>query len=50
MADIDPVPEDLRESAAAVRKALEAMAAGDKGRPADEVIAEIRSRHHLPSR
>ena len=43
-----PDPEDLAESVAAVRQALSDMAAGDVGRPADEVIAELRIRHQLP--
>jgi hypothetical protein len=43
-----PVPDDLTESVSAVRQALADMAAGDKGRPVDEVIEELRVRHNLP--
>ena len=39
-----PLPDDWSESAAAVQQALTDMRAGDRGRPAEQVIAEIRQR------
>jgi hypothetical protein len=41
---LHPDPEDLAESVAAVREALADMHAGDRGRPVDEVLADIRMR------
>jgi len=41
---LNPAPEELAASVAAVRRAISDMRAGDQGRPADEVIAEIRQR------
>ena len=46
---LHPDPEELAESVSAVRQALADMAAGDRGRPVDDVLAELRSRHNLPS-
>lgn len=45
-----PIPEDLEESVAAVREALADMAAGDTGRPVDDVLADLRARHGLENR
>ncbi|HWY87935.1 MAG TPA: hypothetical protein VNX28_14485 [Gemmataceae bacterium] len=46
---LHPDSEELTESLSAVREALADMASGDRGRPVDEVLAELRSRHNLPS-
>ena len=40
--DLHPDPEYLDEDAAAIQEALDDMANGDKGMPADEAIAELR--------
>lgn len=37
-----PISKELVESVAAVQEAVDAMHAGDRGRPAAEVIAEMR--------
>ncbi len=37
-----PIPPELAESVAALREAVDAMYAGDDGRPAAVVIAEMR--------
>ncbi len=39
-----PSPDDLSESVVAVKQALADMRAGDRGRPAEQVIAELRQR------
>ena len=39
-----PLPDDFSESAVAVQQALADMRAGDRGRPAEQVIAELRQR------
>ena len=39
-----PLPDDLSESVGAVKQALADMRAGDRGRPAEQVIAELRQR------
>ncbi len=39
-----PLSDDLSESVVAVKQALADMRAGDRGRPAEQVIAEIRQR------
>jgi len=41
---LNPATEELAASVAAVRRAIAEMRAGDRGRPADDVIAEIRQR------
>jgi hypothetical protein len=43
-----PDPDELRASVAEVWEALADMAAGDWGRPADEVIEEVRRKYNLP--
>ena len=45
-----PVPPELAESVAAIRESLDAMYAGDRGRPAAEVIADARKQLALASR
>lgn len=44
----NPDPDELQESVAAIREALNDIEAGDKGRPADEVVNDLRSRLQLP--
>ena len=39
-----PLSDDLSESVVAVKQALADMRAGDRGRPAEQVIAELRQR------
>ena len=39
-----PIPPELAASVVAVREAVDAMEAGDRGRPAAEVIAEMRAK------
>jgi hypothetical protein len=46
---LHPHPDELVDSVNAVRQALADMALGDKGRPLDDVIADLRARHNLPS-
>jgi hypothetical protein len=46
--DLHPDQEGLLESISAVRQALADMAAGDKGRSLDVVLAELRMRYRLP--
>jgi hypothetical protein len=46
---MNPDAEDLEQSAAIVRQALEDMRNGDHGRDADEVLDELRKRYNLPS-
>jgi hypothetical protein len=46
---LHPCPDELSASVAAVRNALDDMAAGDPGRPVAEVIAGLRKRHNLSS-
>ena len=43
-----PSPEDHARSVAEIREALDDMEAGDAGRPAGEVLAEIRRKYNLP--
>ena len=45
-----PVPPELAEDVAALREAIDAMDAGDRGRPAEEVIAEMRQKLALVAR
>ena len=39
--------EHLQRNAAAIQKAVDDMNAGDRGRPAREVLGEIRAKHGL---
>ncbi len=41
---VHPLPADFAESAVAVEQALADMRAGDRGRSAEQVIAELRQR------
>ncbi|MCE9547917.1 MAG: hypothetical protein K8T25_20795 [Planctomycetia bacterium] len=41
---LNPAPEELAESVTAIRRALAEMRAGDRGRAAESVVAEIRQR------
>ena len=43
-----PAPEALKESLRAVQQSLADTEAGDKGRPLDEVVDEVRRKHGLP--
>jgi hypothetical protein len=43
----NPAPDDLADSVAAIRRALRQSDAG-LGRPLDEVIDELRTKHNLP--
>lgn len=44
-------PEEIdEEEVAAIQEALDDMAAGDRGRPADEVMAELRAKFGFPSK
>ena len=45
----NPTAEELAESAAAVKAALTDMENGDTGRPFDDFVRELRSRHSIPS-
>lgn len=45
-----PIPPELVESVAAVQQALDDISRGDRGRPAEEVSAEIRQRLGLAAR
>ena len=47
---LHPDPSELTESVSAVRQALTDMAAGDRGRPVDDVLTDLRTRHNLPRR
>jgi hypothetical protein len=40
--------EDLTRNAATIQKAVDDMDAGDTGRPAREVLGELRTKHGLP--
>ena len=40
--------DELRRNADAIQKAVDDMKAGDKGRPARELLAELRSKTQLP--
>ena len=42
--ELHPTPGELTESVAAVRHALADMQAGDRGRPAEDVVADLRRR------
>ena len=42
-----PSSEELNESTAALTRAIADMEAGDRGRPAREVIDELRRKHSL---
>lgn len=42
-------PEEFEENVAAIQGAIDDMNAGDTGRDADEVIAEVRSQYNLPA-
>jgi hypothetical protein len=41
---LNPPPEELAESVSAIRRAVADMRAGDRGRPVEDVLAEIRQR------
>jgi hypothetical protein len=41
-------PADAEDTVAALQEALDDMANGERGRSADELIAEIRSQYGLP--
>ena len=45
-----PISKELAESVKAVQEAVDAMHAGDRGRPAAEVIAELRQQLGLMSK
>lgn len=45
---LHPDPDLFEDDTAAIQEALDDMAAGDHGRPADEVIAELRAKYGLP--
>ena len=45
-----PLSDDLSESVVAVKQALADMRAGDRGRPAEQVIAELRQRLEASAR
>ncbi len=47
---LHPESDEFRESVVAIRQALADLANGDEGRPIDEVLAELRTHHQLPSR
>ena len=42
-----PSPEELNESTAVLKQAIADMEAGDRGRPAREVIDDLRRKHNL---
>ncbi len=42
--ELHPTPGELTDSVAAVRHALADMQAGDRGRPAEDVVADLRRR------
>jgi hypothetical protein len=44
-----PEPEIDEDEIAAIQEALDDMANGDRGRPFDEVAAELRLKYRLPS-
>jgi hypothetical protein len=48
--ELHPDPEMDEEEVAAIQEAIDDMNAGDKGRPADEVMAELRSKLGMPSK
>ena len=41
---LHPVPEELVESVAAIRRAVADMRSGDRGRPVSDVLDEVRQR------
>jgi hypothetical protein len=43
-----PEADEAEDTVAAIQEALDDMANGDRGRSADELIAEIRSQYGLP--
>jgi len=43
----NPDPQQLQEDVVAVKAALRAMESGDAGRPAEEVVREIRTKYKL---
>ena len=43
----NPDPKQLQEDVLAVKAALRAMESGDMGRPAAEVVREIRTKYKL---
>ena len=45
-----PEPEVDEEEVAAIQEAIDDMVAGDRGRPFDEVMAELRAKYGLPSK
>jgi hypothetical protein len=44
-----PSPDELRDSVAAIREVLADMEAGDRGRPLQDVIDDIRGKLQLPA-
>jgi hypothetical protein len=47
--DLHPEPEIDEDEVAAIQEALDDMANGDRGRPFEEVMADLRARYNLPS-
>ena len=45
-----PIPAELVESVAEIQQALDDISRGDRGRPSEEVTAEIRQRLGLAAR
>lgn len=43
-----PESGEFDDDTAAIQEALDDMANGDKGRPVEEVIAELRAKYRLP--
>lgn len=43
-----PEADEAEDTVTAIQEALDDMANGDRGRSADELIAEIRSQYRLP--
>ncbi len=44
-----PNPDIDEDEVAAIQEALDDMANGDRGRPFDDVMAELRAKYQLPS-
>ena len=47
--ELHPEPEIDEKEVAAIQEAIDDMVAGDRGRPADEVIADLRKLLGMPS-
>ena len=47
---LNPEPEVDPDEVAAIQEAIDDMNAGDHGRPADEVMAELRAKYGMPSK